>query len=374
MDTPEDAPAPSALASLFSVSAVETEGDAIRYVGQPLVPPDVLERRVAPLFYERGYEVAVKPAPMQSNGGTLTGQHVLVARPRSVGIDGIPWKNLLLAVLTIGTTLYAGAQLYYLDLSNPLTLLKAWPYSLAVLGILGVHELGHYVASRVYRVDASLPYFIPVPPPFGTMGAIIRMRGRIPSRKALFDIGVAGPIAGFVMTVIVAVIGLHIDPVSVPPTLQGDSTLQIEFHEPILLLLLARLFDVSLEQQFNPVIFASWIGAFVTFLNLIPVGQLDGGHVTRSLLGRRQETLAAAVPAALFGLAGYLYLFTDVRYGITIWIVWGVFTSVFAYLGPATPLRDQPLGWRRRAVGVAVVFVWVLCLVPAATPIRIIAG
>jgi membrane-associated protease RseP (regulator of RpoE activity) len=304
-------------------------------------------------------------------------EHVLVARERSIGIDGIPWKNILLALATVLTTLYAGTVWYHIDLaSEPLNLFHAWPFSLAVLTILGVHEFGHYVMSRVHRVDASLPYFIPIPPPFGTAGAIIRMRGRIPSRKALLDIGAAGPLAGIVATVVVTVIGLFLGPISVPPPSPGAEGARIEFAEPLLLQGLAFLTGQPLAyaaptQQLNPVVFAGWLGMLVTFLNLLPVGQLDGGHVLRALIGPRQETVAALVPPALFTLAGMLFLWGNVTVEVGIWVVWGLFATALAYAGPADPVSEEPLDGTRKAIAVATFVVGILCFMPI--PFRIIA-
>src|SRR5699024_2008093 len=152
--------------------------------------------------------------------------------------------------------------------------LAGWPFALSVLAILGIHELGHYALSRYHGVDASLPYFIPLPNIIGTMGAVIRMRGRMPDRKTLFDIGGAGPLAGLVVACIVTVVGLSLPPVAEPG-------FPIEFNYPLLVQGLAALTGQPLAYPdglaVNPVVFAGWVGMFVTFLNLIPVGQLDGG-------------------------------------------------------------------------------------------------
>ena len=375
-EPPDDAPSPAALAPLYDVTAVRRDGDRLLYIGQPQAPPVDVQRELAPLFYERGYEMQLQ-ARYRDGAIMPSAEHVLVARERSIGIDGIPWKNILLALATVLTTLYAGTVWYHIDLaSEPLNLVHAWPFSLAVLTILGVHEFGHYVMSRVHRVDASLPYFIPIPPPFGTAGAIIRMRGRIPSRKALLDIGAAGPLAGIVATVVVTVIGLFLGPISVPPPSPGAEGARIEFAEPLLLQGLAFLTGQPLAyaaptQQLNPVVFAGWLGMLVTFLNLLPVGQLDGGHVLRALIGPRQETVAALVPPALFTLAGMLFLWGNVTVEVGIWVVWGLFATALAYAGPADPVSEEPLDGTRKAIAVATFVVGILCFMPI--PFRIIA-
>jgi membrane-associated protease RseP (regulator of RpoE activity) len=372
---PENAPSPEALEPFYEVTAVRRDGDRLLYVGYPKTAPADVERELAPLFYEQGYEMQLQ-ARYRDDSVLPASEHVLVARERSVGIDGIPWKNIALALATVLTTLYAGTVWYHIDVGqDPLNLLHAWPFSLAVLTILGVHEFGHYVMSRVHRVDASLPYFIPIPPPFGTAGAIIRMRGRIPSRKALLDIGAAGPLAGIVATVVVTVIGLFLGPISVPPPSPGAAGARIEFAEPLLLRGLAALTGQPLAyadptKQLNPVVFAGWLGMLVTFLNLLPVGQLDGGHVLRALIGPRQETVAALVPPALFALAGMLFVWGEVTVEIGIWVVWALFATALAYAGPANPVRETPLDRNRVAIGVLTFVVGVLCFMPI--PFRII--
>jgi membrane-associated protease RseP (regulator of RpoE activity) len=193
--------------------------------------------------------------------------------------------------------------------------------------------------------------------------------GRIPSREALLDIGASGPLAGIVATVGVTVVGLFLDPVTVPEAIVESNAGGIRFHHPPLLDGLAALTGQPLgyedpTKQVNPVVYAGWLGMLVTFLNLLPVGQLDGGHVMRALVGPRQETIAALVPALLFSMAGALFLLGDATVEVGIWVIWGLFTTVMAYVGPATPVRDEPLSTRRRLVGVVTFLVGVLCFMP----------
>jgi len=122
----------------------------------------------------------------------------------------------------------------------------------------------------------------------------------------------------------------------------------------------------------NPVIFGGWVGMFVTFLNLLPVGQFDGGHVVRAVLGPRQESVAAAVPAALFALAGYLYFVNEATNAVVLWAFWGVIAIALAYAGPATPVRDDPVGPRRKAVGLLTLVLGLLCFTPV--PIEIVSA
>ncbi|WP_275882412.1 site-2 protease family protein [Halorhabdus sp. BNX81] len=366
-------PSVGALTSVFHVYRVERDDDEIRYIGEPLIPAGDLSKEVAPLFAQRGYDVSVT----RRHGDGSPAPYALVAEPESPGIDGIPWGNLVMFVLTVATTLYAGTMWYYIDIAgDPLNLLRAWPFTAAVLGVLATHELGHYVMSRYHGVDASLPYFIPVPPPIGTMGAVIRMRGQIPSRKALFDIGVAGPLAGLAATMAVTVIGLHLDPIAVPEQAiqAAEGGASIRFNDPLLLTLLADLVGQPTGYgeglAVNPVVFGGWVGMFVTFLNLIPVGQLDGGHILRATLGPRQETVAAAVPGVLFAMAGGLYFLTEYTQSTILWGIWGVLALVMVRAGSATPLREDSLGVGRLAIAALTFALGALCFMPI--PIEIV--
>ncbi|WP_225335156.1 site-2 protease family protein [Halomicrobium urmianum] len=367
--TPADAPAPDRLDSAFQVYQVRRDGDRLLYVGDPLVPPDDVERRLWDLFRDRGYEISLQREYVPDSETTVpTHGWVLVARPLSIGVDGIPWTNVVLALLTSGSTLFVGAVRWYqIDPSNPIAILRAWPFAAAVLGVLAVHELGHYVASRYHGVDATLPYFIPFPTLIGTMGAVIRMKGRIPDRRALFDIGASGPLAGLVATVVVSAIGLQLDPLAVQQGIPDPDAVVVRFNHPLLLQAIAAATGTLGKLQsgaYHPVVFGGWVGMFITFLNLLPVGQLDGGHIVRAVVGDRQETVAAAVPAALFGLAGYVYFVRDVTDSIGIWIMWGLLATGLAYAGPATPIRDDGLGSKRRALALLTLLLGLACFTP----------
>jgi len=378
---PADGPPVEAVQSVFQVADVRVgDDDAVYYLGTPLASAETLERELWERFREAGYDVSLttraqSSAPfdettlVEDRFGPTRPQYVLVAEPRSPHIDGIPWTNLLFFALTVLSTLLVGTQWYYVDIDGPLSLLAAWPFAAAILGVLAVHEFGHYVLIRYHDVDASLPYFIPFPSLIGTMGAVIRMRGRIPNRKALFDIGVSGPLAGLVATVVVTVIGLHLDPITVPQRVLEGSSTSLRFNDPLLLVILAELTGQPLSYSdptlaANPVIFGGWVGMFVTFLNLLPVGQFDGGHIVRATLGPRQETVAAAVPVALFGLAAFLYVTREATNAVVLWAFWGLIAGGLAYAGPATPIRDEPIDRRRQAVGVLTLVLGLLCFTP----------
>ncbi|WP_135534787.1 MULTISPECIES: site-2 protease family protein [Halostella] len=355
-DGPDVGPPADSFASSFRVYEVRTDGDQLLYYGDPLVPPEQLMEHIWPRFRADGYEVRLT---------RRTGEYVLVAEPVDVGVDGIPWTNVILAVATVFSTLFAGTVWYGYDpIANPETLLGAWPFTVAIMGVLGVHELGHYVMSRYHGVDATLPYFLPLPTLIGTMGAVIKMKGQMPDRKALFDIGAAGPLAGLVATVVVTAVGLSLPPVDVPP-----GTLPFELGYPPLLVLIADLTGQQLYyppgESIHPVVVGGWVGMFVTFLNLLPVGQLDGGHIVRAMAGDRQETVAALVPAVLFGLAGYLHYVRNVAgNAIFLWVFWGLFASAIAFAGPATPVYDESLDTPRMALGALTFLLGALCFTP----------
>ncbi|MFC6903665.1 site-2 protease family protein [Halalkalicoccus tibetensis] len=367
MSEPRTGPPIDDVEDAFSVYEVETDGDALRYYGTPRSSGRAVMQELWPVFRERGYEVRLTRE---------YGEWVLIAEPIEMGIDGIPWTNVVLFVLTVVSTLFAGSIWYHLDPFSP-EIVHAWPFTAAIMGVLGIHELGHYALSRYHRVDASLPYFIPIPSYIGTMGAVIKMKGQIPSRKALFDIGVAGPLAGLVATIVVTVIGLHLPPVTAPESLIGDpDAVGIELGYPPLLEGLAWLVDQPLRYEdpatsVNPVVIGGWVGMFVTFLNMLPVGQLDGGHILRAILGESHERIAAFVPAVLFALSAYLYYVRDVPGNAAfLWAFWGLLALLFSFVGSATPIDDRELGTGRIAVGALTIVLGLLCFTPV--PIRIV--
>ena len=367
---PRGVPRPPELDSVFHLSEVRTDDDRVLYYGVSELREQDLLRRIWPAFREEGYEVQA--------ARTDSGLDVVVARPYSDGIDGVPWTNLLLFTATVISTLLVGALAwYYVPLAeverNPLTVLQAWPFTVAVLGVLMTHEFGHYAMGRRHGVDVSLPYVIPFFIPFGTMGAVIRMRGQMPDREALFDIGVAGPLAGLAATVVVTVVGLSLGPMAVPPEVLSGGGQVIVFNNPPLLDIIAGLLNQPTgyddpTKTVHPVIMGAWVGMFFTVLNLLPVGQLDGGHIVRAMVGERQETVAALVPVALFGLAAYLHYGRGLglNESVGLWAFWGLFSAFIAYRGPANPIDDSGLDATRMVVGVLTFGLGLLCfmLVP----------
>ena len=265
----------------------------------------------------------------------------------------------LLATTALSATL-AGTELTGVDprelVANPALFLRGLPFAAALVTILLVHELGHYLTCLRYRVSASLPYFLPAPliSPVGTFGAFIRIRSRFPDRRALFDIGASGPWAGFVVALAATVAGLaHSTVLARPEDWHG-----YEWGDSLLTAFLIRvvLHVDSAAVLLHPVAFAGWFGLFVTSLNLLPVGQLDGGHVLYATLGRSTPRIATLLIAFLvwLGVRGYPG-----------WLLWAVIIAVFLSLGhPPTADDRRPLDPARRLAALATLVLFVLTFVP----------
>lgn len=250
-----------------------------------------------------------------------------------------------------------GADLF----SDPLFYARGLWYSLTILAILGVHEMGHYVACLRYGVDATRPYFLPAPLPLtGTLGAFIRIKSRIPNTVALFDIGIAGPLAGFVIAVPALFAGLMLSRVD---RLPEDSSQLMELGEPLLFRFAAWLVwgDVADGYSINmhPMAFAAWFGLLATALNLFPIAQLDGGHIAYAVLGHR----ATYVTVFMIGVAVALTFVSSS------WIAWTILLLVMiATMGPRHPptLDDEMrLDTTRLILAAVAMVILVLCFTPA---------
>jgi len=272
--------------------------------------------------------------------------------------------------VTWAPTLYSlfVVNVIYVLLTDAVLLTTGLKFSISLLFILTSHEMGHYIACRIYRVDCSLPYFIPTPPmigPAGTFGAFIRIRSRIPTRRAIFDIGVAGPIAGFIALIPVAFKGIAImQTMPVGTTVPPDT---IVFADPLLMKAIGLIFgkDMSLGVG-NPFYFAAWMGMLVTALNLIPSGQLDGGHATYAALGEKIHAWTgkiAFVAMALLSILGMLIYHSPS--GFLIAILLGVMMRV----PHPQPWDETPLDGKRKLVAIVTLLIFILCFVPF--PIKI---
>jgi membrane-associated protease RseP (regulator of RpoE activity) len=279
------------------------------------------------------------------------------------------WLHVLLFVLTIATTTYAGIGHYLafradflpnaVDLSTRL-IAPGLYYCVTILAILGCHELGHYFACRYYDVDASLPFFLPVPTPLtGTLGAFIRIREPIPTKRMLFDIGIAGPLAGFAVAVPALLLGISMSHVvKLPADFVG-----LELGEPLLFKAASWLTWGSVPDGYSlnlhPIAFAAWFGLLATALNLLPVGQLDGGHICYAVFGRRSTYVTIVMVPVAIALS---FLSAS-------WIVWTLLMVVMLFVfGPRHPRtmdEDIPLDPVRRWLALVALIILALCFTPA---------
>ncbi|MCA1622455.1 MAG: site-2 protease family protein [Acidobacteria bacterium] len=237
-------------------------------------------------------------------------------------------------------------------------------FSASLLTILTAHEAGHYVACRLYRVDATLPYFIPLPPmigPAGTLGAFIKIVSPMPSRRATFDIGIAGPIAGFLALIPVAIIGLLLME-QVPPEKVSAAEIGLHFSNPLLTQFLAWFVGVNLSSDyFNPFLAAAWIGLLVTSLNLIPSGQLDGGHAVYAVFGERIHRWTgriAFVLMSLISVSGW-YLYSSPS-----GFLFAILLAVMMRVRHPEPLDNTPLNSTRKLIALLTLLIFILSFVP----------
>jgi membrane-associated protease RseP (regulator of RpoE activity) len=278
------------------------------------------------------------------------------------------WLHWALFALTFASTTYQGAGHYlaYLFDYTPAApaQLPAWPlllagglwYSGTILLILGTHEMGHYLACRYYQVDATRPFFIPMPfLPTGTLGAFIRIREPIPTKRALFDIGAAGPFAGFVFAVPTLFLGVAMSHVAkVPSNFVGYN-----LGEPLLFKIASKLIWGTIADGYSinlhPMAFAAWFGMLATALNLFPIGQLDGGHITYAVFGRLSSKITIAAICVAMGLTAFS----------TSWIVWTLMMlAMTVSMGPHHPRtmdEEVPLDRTRLWLALAAAAVFILC-------------
>ncbi len=306
------------------------------------------------------------PPPPAATASTASATGVAATTPPPIprlgsiaGLSSSPWLHVVLFLATLATTTLAGAfGAGENPFVSPPALLAGLPFSLTLLAILFSHEMGHWLLARHHRVPTSLPYFIPAPPFLvGTFGAFIRMRGTPRSRQALFDIGAAGPWAGFVVALPAIMLGLAWSEVR---PLEASAALGLSFGNSILFAGLTQLIlgvhpdDVTI--LLHPVALAGWFGLFVTFLNLLPVGQLDGGHVAYALFGRSHRWIARLFMGVLLVL------------GIQGWDGWFLWVFLLAFVirvdHPDTADRETPLDRRRKLAAWLTVLLFVLTFMP----------
>ena len=284
--------------------------------------------------------------------------------------ESFPWLNIVLFALTCLSTLLVGTILMlpftnrvedsatslFRDIFHtPSILLTGLPFSLAIMGILFAHEMGHYLTCRYYGISATLPYFIPAPTLVGTMGAFIKIRSPIHHRPALLEVGIAGPIAGFLLAIPTLFIGLDRSSfIKIDPAEAGFG-----LGEPLIFkiaqLLLGMTPPEGMDINLHPIGIAAWFGFLATALNLLPVGQLDGGHISYALFGRRHRNISQG------------FLFFLIPLGIFYWQGWLLWATVLLFLGlrhPVTVDDSVPLGRRHIWLGWFALVMFILCFTP----------
>ena len=344
---------------IYPVASYRVDGHPV-IQGMLLMDPDAAYETLRDRFERDG----VTPLLHEDEEGLA--RIVLVpaeALPPPVQGQSRAWINLALLLATLATTTWAGAAHGGVDLlAEPGRFGVGLPYALALLLILGAHELGHYFTARRHGIAVSLPYFIPIPFALGTFGAFIRMRSLAADRRQMFDVAVAGPLAGLAIAVPALLIGLQDSTVVTGPSAPGMLMGGADVGSSVLFAFLAKaaLGGAVLEGHrlvLHPVAFAGWLGLLVTALNLIPVGQLDGGHLVHAMLGHR----AARV-------VGVVALGTLVVLGLFVWsglLVWALLIVLVAGTTDVPPLNDvSQVGQGRMALGAVAFALLLLILLP----------
>lgn len=283
------------------------------------------------------------------------------------------WINVILFVVTVFSTFFVGItwalSFRYADvitqnsqinlglkiLEDPQIISLSIIYAVVLIGILLGHELGHFLTCQYYKIDATLPYFIPAPTLIGTLGAFIKIKSPITRKKQLFDIGVAGPLTGFILSVPTLIYGLSLSK-AVPAVPREESLI---FGEPLILKIVGSMIFRNVPPDFDvilhPIAFAGWVGIFVTALNLFPVGQLDGGHVSYALLGPKSRNLAR------------LFIGIFIFMGFFFWIGWFLWAFIILLLGLRHPRvidEGTPLSPQRKFLGFVMLIIFILSFIP----------
>ena len=389
----------NAMGHLFTVQdvtlGIPQQPDAIRLRGHLNVPSHQAYPQIADRIRKIGYTAELRHDSESDLDVLLAVPGVMPQKS-----DARPWVNIVLYVLTVLSTLFVGASWsnQVPAGADEIWLLKhlwlGWPFALSLMTILTGHELGHYFAGRYYKVPVSLPYFLPMPiPPLGTMGAVIVMKGRSINRRQMLTVGAAGPLVGFVLAVPILILGLNlstVEPMSMPEPggavfLEGNSLLYLFLKLAVFGKILpgsglapafpaatkeivAALFGTvplvgGYDVIIHPVALAGWAGLLVTAFNLLPVGQLDGGHVMYSLMGQRAKLFTWPIVILLVLMGFFLW---------SGWFLWAALLFLFGRYHPE-PLDDiTRLGLSQKITAVLVLVIFLLVFTPV--PIQLITG
>lgn len=330
---------------LFALHAIEKKNGEVLYLGE------LQGENAFSLLRERVREHGLLPQ-VAPHGGLVELRFVTERERPQLNIK-LP---ALLLLATLATTLIAGAlQQGSWNPFRPAIFSSALAFSLFLLGILGLHETGHFFLARRHGVAATLPFFIPAPTLIGTFGAVIRIQSPIPHRRALLDIGAAGPIFGFLVALAAAAIGLSLSHAVPKEVTQGSGLLRL--GDSLVFLGFEKMFHLggaSQEVILHPIAFAAWIGFFVTALNLIPIGQFDGGHILYALFPRQHLLLSRATQGLLL-LLGFFW---------PGWWVWALISFVFPVRHQGCLNEIAPVGKREKAIALFSLLMLILCFSP----------
>lgn len=335
------------LRPVFEIEKIKKTKRGIFFIGNFIV-----EKNYAIEYIKENFEtLGVIPSFSKDNGKIEIG---VLPKVREEKINyGTP---ILLFLLTILTTLFAGSiQAGANPFKNPYDLLKGVPFSFSLMAILLSHEMGHFLTSRHFKVQASPPYFLPVPHPLvGTFGAFIKMKSPVPSRKVLIFIGGAGPLVGFIIALPITIIGLKLSKPVFLEEVKGALTL----GDSLIFKFLASLFAPKLAKGkdllLHPIAFAGWIGMWVTALNLIPLSQLDGGHIIYALIGKKVKYVAILTVSTMFAL-GFLW---------PGWFLWAI-VPLFLGIEHPPPLDGlKPLEKKEKIFAFICILIFILTFIP----------
>lgn len=270
----------------------------------------------------------------------------------------IPYLHIVLFIATFLTTLTAGALQKGINIiKEPGRLIEGLPFAATLMSILLCHELAHYIASRKHHTKATLPYFIPAPSIIGTFGAFIKMESPIITRKALIDIGASGPIAGFIISVAACIVGLAMSETIVSEQKEGVG---IALGSSVLFTFLSKFVIGSVPDNYDillhPVAFAGWIGLFITSLNLIPIGQLDGGHIVFAVFGERHRYISIVLVGTL-GIFGFLFWEG--------WLIWAVLMIILGTRHPPILYWEVPLDPKRKLISITAFIIFAITFIPS---------
>lgn len=297
------------------------------------------------------------------------------------------WVNLLLFIITAITTTQAGVLWLGRDPYDLQNFYMGLPFSVSILLILTFHEFGHFFAAKIHNVEVTLPFYIPFPVfsiTFGTMGAVIRMRQTPKTKRALFDIGIAGPVAGYIISVLILIYGFtHLPSVEylywIHPEYQNSgipTSGEFMFSPTLIFLLLGKIFASSPEVFVPPMnevyhypfLCAGWFGMLITSLNLLPVGQLDGGHITYALIGSKHKFIARTffVLVVLMGLVGIISWIFDfgIYANLSMWVVWAILFLAIIKIDHPPIYDNEPIDLKRKLWGWFALFMFVSSFTP----------